>query len=67
MSALSDLRVNGDRLWSTLMETVAFGGTPNGGICRLALSEEDRQARDWLLARAKEAGWQTGVDDIGNI
>ena len=67
MSALSDLRVNGDRLWSTLMETAAFGGTPNGAICRLALSEEDRQARDWLLARAKEAGWQTGVDDIGNI
>lgn len=67
MGAFSDIRVNGDRLWSTLMETSAFGGTPNGGICRLALSEEDRKARVWLVARAHEAGWRTGVDDIGNI
>lgn len=67
MPEFSDLRVNGDRLWSTLMETAAFGGTRNGGICRLALSEEDRMARDWLIAHAKKAGWQTAVDDIGNI
>ena len=67
MSAISDIRVDGDRLWSTLMETAAIGATPNGGICRLALSAEDRKARDWLVARARERGWHIGIDDIGNI
>lgn len=67
MDATSELRVNGDRLWAMLMETAQFGGTPNGGINRLALSPEDRQVRDWLVARGREAGYEVAIDDIGNI
>lgn len=67
MNSFLDIRVNGDRLWSTLMETAEFGGTPNGGICRLALSEEDRLVRDWLVACASKSGYHVGIDDIGNI
>jgi N-carbamoyl-L-amino-acid hydrolase len=67
MVSLSNLGVNGDRLWATLMETAQFGGTPNGGIRRLALSEEDRQVRDWLVGQARQAGYDTGIDDLGNI
>ena len=48
------IRVNAERLWSTLEMMAQIGGTPAGGVTRLALSEEDRIARnllrDWALA-----------------
>ncbi len=64
---LSNLTVNGERLWHTLMETARFGGTPKGGIRRLSLSDEDRQVRDWLAEQAKSFGYALGVDDLGNM
>ena len=42
------IRVNAERLWSTLEMMAQIGGTPAGGVTRLALSEEDRIARDLL-------------------
>ena len=66
-SRLSNLSVDGERLWQTLMETARFGGTPKGGIRRLALSDEDRQVRNWLADQAKSAGYTFGVDDLGNM
>ena len=41
-----DLRVNGSRLQSTLQEMAKIGATPGGGVQRLALTREDKQARD---------------------
>src|SRR3954466_6059486 len=49
------------------METAQFGGTPKGGVCRLALSEEDRQVRDWFVAAVRKAGLQGALDDMGSI
>lgn len=63
----SNLSVNGERLWQTLMDTARFGGTPKGGIRRLSLSDDDRQVRDWLADQAKCAGYKLGVDDLGNM
>jgi N-carbamoyl-L-amino-acid hydrolase len=63
----TNLRINGERLWSTLMETAAFGATPKGGIRRLALSDEDRMVRDWFRAAAEAAGLTVTVDGIGNM
>lgn len=51
------ITVNGARLWSTLNEMALLGATPAGGVTRLALSEEDRQARDLLRQWAREAGF----------
>ncbi|MBN9469241.1 MAG: Zn-dependent hydrolase [Bosea sp.] len=64
---MSMLRVNGDRLWSALMEIGEIGGTPGGGCRRLALSEEDGRARDLFRKWAEEAGCSVTVDGIGNI
>ncbi|MCV2370883.1 Zn-dependent hydrolase [Roseateles oligotrophus] len=61
-----DLRINGDRLWSSLMELAQIGATPKGGVCRLALTELDRQGRDLVLGWAREAGMTVTVDKIGN-
>lgn len=60
-------RVNGDRLWSSLVEIGEIGGTPGGGCRRLALSEEDGRARDLFRRWAEEAGCTVTVDGIGNI
>ena len=64
---MPDLRVNGERLWDSLMEIARFGATPKGGSCRLALSEEDRQGRDFFVAWCRDAGCDVTIDRMGNI
>lgn len=61
------ITVNGARLWSTLNEMAQLGATPAGGVTRLALSEEDRQARNLLRQWAREAGFPCEVDSMGNM
>jgi beta-ureidopropionase / N-carbamoyl-L-amino-acid hydrolase len=62
----SALRIDGPRLWSALMELAAIGATPKGGVCRLALTELDRQGRDLVTRWAREAGMTVTIDKIGN-
>ncbi|TDF59595.1 Zn-dependent hydrolase [Cupriavidus sp. L7L] len=65
--ARADLRIDGERLWDTLMRLSTIGATPKGGVCRLALTDLDRQGRDFFVAEAKAAGCTIRVDAIGNI
>jgi N-carbamoyl-L-amino-acid hydrolase len=62
-----NLKVDGQRLWATVMETAAIGGTRKGGICRLALSDDDRAIRDWFRASAEAAGCSVSIDTMGNM
>ncbi len=61
------IRVNAARLWSTLEMMAQIGGTPAGGVTRLALSEEDRIARNLLRDWALDAGFTCEVDSMGNM
>jgi N-carbamoyl-L-amino-acid hydrolase len=61
------LQVDGQRLWDSLMEMARIGATPKGGVCRLALSDEDRAGRDLFVRWAREAGCSLSVDRIGNV
>ncbi|MDM2970002.1 MULTISPECIES: Zn-dependent hydrolase [unclassified Citrobacter] len=61
------IRVNAERLWSTLEIMAQIGGTPAGGVTRLALSNEDRLARDLLRDWAQEAGFRCEIDSMGNM
>ena len=60
-------RVNGRRLWDSLMEMAQIGATPKGGVCRLALTDLDKQGRDLFVRWAKEAGCTIGIDRMGNV
>jgi len=60
------LRVNGVRLWQSLMELARIGATPKGGVRRLTLTELDREGRDLFARWAREAGMSVAVDPIGN-
>jgi N-carbamoyl-L-amino-acid hydrolase len=42
---MRNLQVNGERLWASLMELAQIGATPKGGVCRLAASDLDGEAR----------------------
>ncbi len=61
------LRVDGRRLWSALMTLAEIGATPKGGVCRLALTDLDRQGRDLTVSWARAAGLRVTVDRIGNV
>ena len=61
------LRVNGDRLWDSIMETAAYGMTPAGGVSRLTLSDEDRRVRDWFVSACRETGCDVWFDEVGSI
>jgi N-carbamoyl-L-amino-acid hydrolase len=70
MNTLTDtttLRINGERLWQSLMDLARIGATAKGGVCRLALTDLDRQGRDLVTAWAREAGMSVTVDRIGNV
>jgi len=62
---MRNLAINAERLWDEIMETAAIGGTAKGGICRLTLTDLDRQVRDWFKARAEGLGCRVTVDDMG--
>jgi N-carbamoyl-L-amino-acid hydrolase len=49
------------------MESARFGGTPKGGIRRLALTEEDRQVRAWFVSACEALGCTVSYDSMGNI
>ncbi|MBN8944456.1 MAG: M20 family metallo-hydrolase [Rhizobiales bacterium] len=64
---MSNLTIDGQRLWDMLMETAAIGGTPKGGIKRLSLSDEDRRVRDWFKAQCEALGCAVHLDTAGNM
>lgn len=66
-AVLPDVRVNGDRLWQSLMELAKIGATQKGGVCRLTLTDLDRQGRDLVIGWAREAGLSVTIDKIGNV
>ena len=61
------LRVNGARLRASLEEMAKIGATPAGGVHRLALSDEDKKARDLFVKWLKEIKLVVTVDEMGNI
>ncbi len=60
------LRINRQRLWDSLMELAQIGATDKGGVCRLTLTDLDKQGRDLVLGWAREAGMTVTIDQIGN-
>ena len=64
---MKNLAIDPERLWDDLMATAMVGGTPKGGICRLTLTELDREVRTWFKARVTALGCTVTVDDMGSM
>jgi beta-ureidopropionase / N-carbamoyl-L-amino-acid hydrolase len=61
------MKIDRARLQSTIEELGRIGATERGGLTRLALSDEDRQGRDLMVAWMRQAGLRVTVDQMGNI
>jgi N-carbamoyl-L-amino-acid hydrolase len=62
-----NLSIDGDRLWSSIMEIAKIGATEKGGVCRLALTDLDRESRDLFIEWCEAVGCSIKVDKMGNI
>jgi N-carbamoyl-L-amino-acid hydrolase len=67
VSSKTNLTINPQRLWDSLMDTAKFGGTPKGGIKRLTGSDDDKRVRDWFKAECEKLGCTVEVDEVGNM
>jgi beta-ureidopropionase / N-carbamoyl-L-amino-acid hydrolase len=67
IAILPKLAIDCDRLNRSLAELATIGRLPNGGVCRLAFSEEDVQARKLIKTWMLEAGMSVRSDAVGNI
>ena len=67
MADLSNIRIDGGRLWDSLMEMAKIGATPKGGCKRLTLTDLDRQGRELFASWCKAAGCSIAVDEMGNM
>ena len=64
---LSDLRINLDRLISSIEDLAEIDAIDGGGVCRMALSDEDLQGRDLVVGWMNELGLDVSIDQFGNV
>lgn len=64
---IPDVKINEERLRRDFEELIEIGATMDGGISRLALSNEDLEARAWLADQFIDAGLLVRDDDAGNL
>ena len=64
---LGDLRIDIDRLVGRLEALGRIGDTGDGGNCRLALTDEDRDGRDMVVRWMRDLGLSVTVDVLGNV
>ncbi|WP_332686951.1 M20/M25/M40 family metallo-hydrolase, partial [Devosia sp.] len=62
-----NLRINGDRLWDSLMEMAKIGPGIAGGNNRQTLTDEDGEGRHLFKRWCDEAGLTMGVDQMGTM
>ncbi len=61
------VQINGERLLNRLAEMAKIGATDKGGVCRVALTDEDKAGRDLFVKWCREAGCAVTIDQMGNI
>ncbi|MBS1301850.1 Zn-dependent hydrolase [Loktanella sp. SALINAS62] len=62
-----NLRIDGDRLWNSLMDMAQIGPGVAGGNNRQTLTDADSEGRHLFAGWCKDAGLSMGVDEIGNM
>ncbi len=67
MPDLSNIRIDGARLWDSLMDMAKIGGTPKGGCKRLTLTDVDKRGRELFARWCAAAGLSMTVDTMGNM
>ena len=63
----ANMRIDGDRLWDSLMEMAKIGPGIAGGNNRQTLTDEDSEGRHLFKRWCDAAGMSMGVDEMGNM
>lgn len=66
-AAGKNLRINGARLWESLMDMAKIGPGVAGGNNRQTLTDADSEGRHLFQKWCEDAGMSMGVDEIGNM
>jgi|TARA_B100001094_G_scaffold301735_1_gene328299 N-carbamoyl-L-amino-acid hydrolase len=66
-AAGENLKINGARLWDSLMEMAKIGPGIAGGNNRQTLTDEDAEGRELFEKWCKKAGCEMGLDQMGNM
>lgn len=67
MSKTTTPTINGERLLRRLDALAEVGSTGDGGNCRLALTDDDKDGRDLVVSWMRDLGLDVAVDAIGNV
>ncbi|MGQ7845667.1 Zn-dependent hydrolase [Granulosicoccus sp. 3-233] len=67
MAITSNMRINSERLWDSLMEMAKIGPGIAGGNNRQTLTDEDAEGRRLFERWCKEAGLSMGIDRMGTM
>ena len=67
MSPATNLQIDGDRLWDSLMEMAKIGPGVAGGNNRQTLTDEDAEGRSLFKSWCEAAGLTMGLDTMGNM
>ena len=62
-----NLKINGDRLWDSLMEMAKIGPGVAGGNNRQTVTDEDSEGRHLFQSWCAAAGMTMGLDQMGNM
>jgi N-carbamoyl-L-amino-acid hydrolase len=61
------IEIDRDRFVETMKEQAEIGGTEDGGLHRLTLSDEDKRIRDWFATKLEAEGLEITIDEFGNM
>ena len=67
MAINSNMRINGDRLWDSLMEMAKIGPGIAGGNNRQTLTDDDAKGRALFQDWCESAGCSMGLDQMGTM
>ncbi len=67
LESVKQLRVDGDRLNASIHTLAQIGALPNGGVKRIAYSDDDLQARQQIQTWMLELGMTVRIDAAGNV
>jgi len=67
MAINSNMRINSERLWDSLMEMAKIGPGIAGGNNRQTLTDEDAVGRQLFQTWCEEAGLSMGLDKMGTM
>src|SRR5258708_17027380 len=65
--SMPETEIDGERLWSSLMELAKIGATPKGGVRRITLTPADREGRELFARWCREAALDVRVDAIDHM